>query len=99
VRKLFAQLELPYQSIDLDSVAFQENNRGGKIRAVLRSRLGTNNIPQLFVGGEHFGGATDFFDAWRENRVQEKLKELGVVYKEQEGLDPYSLLPSWLHKR
>jgi cysteine synthase A len=99
VRKLFAQLELPYQSIDLDSVAFQEDNRGGKIRAVLRSRLGTNNIPQLFVGGEHFGGATDFFDAWQENRVQEKLKDLGVVYKEQEGLDPYSLLPSWLHKR
>ena len=33
VRKLFGQLGVNYRSIDLDSVEYQENDRGGKIRA------------------------------------------------------------------
>jgi cysteine synthase A len=33
VRKMFAHYGIPYRSIDLDSVAYQQGNRGGKIRA------------------------------------------------------------------
>ncbi len=99
VRKMFAELGLSYQSIDLDSVDYQKDDWGGKIRAVLRARLGTPNIPQLFIGGESFGGATDLFDAWKEDRVQARLTELGVAYEDKDGIDPYTLLPNWLHKR
>src|SRR5690606_32767998 len=62
VRKLFGKLGVDYKSVDLDSVAYQEGDRGGKIRAVLAARLGVNTIPRIFVGGEHIGGCTELFD-------------------------------------
>ena len=37
VRKLFAKLGIAYESVDLDSVAFQQRDIGVKIRAVLKA--------------------------------------------------------------
>jgi cysteine synthase A len=100
VRKLFDRLDIPYRAVDLDSVAYQENNRGGEIRKVLNSRLGSNTIPQIFIGGEHIGGATDFYAAWNEQRIQPMLEQHGVVYEDPgPDFDANSLLPKWLHKR
>lgn len=100
VRKLFARLEIPYRAIDLDSVAYQENNRGGEIRKVLRSRLGTNNIPQIFIGGTHVGGSTDLFEGWNEERIQPLLEKAGVSFKDPGAdFDANSFLPGWLQKR
>ena len=100
VRKLFARLEIPYQAFDLDSVAYQENNRGGKIRSVLLDKLGTPTIPQLFIGGEHIGGATDLFDALKDGRLEQALSKQGITMAEVEpGFEPESMLPGWLHKR
>jgi cysteine synthase A len=99
VRKLFAQLGIEYRSIDLDSVAYQEGDRGGKIRAVLREQTGSPTIPQIFIGGRHIGGCTDTFDAFKSGALQALLREAGVEFKECAGLDPYSLLPQWLHPR
>lgn len=48
VRKLFAKLDIPYRAIDLDSVKYQENNRGSNIRAVLLDQLGSPTIPQIY---------------------------------------------------
>jgi cysteine synthase A len=53
VRKLFSRLGVEYQSVDLDSVAYQADNRGGKIRAVLEDRIGSPTIPQIYIGGDH----------------------------------------------
>jgi glutaredoxin len=53
VRKLFKALDVPYHSIDLDSVAYQQDNWGGEIRVALRERVQAPTIPQIFVGGEH----------------------------------------------
>ena len=57
------ELGIEYRSIDLDSVAYQADDRGGKIRAVLAERTGAPTIPQIFIGGEHVGGCTELFDA------------------------------------
>ena len=38
VRKLFAQLGIAYRSVDLDSVEYQADDLGGRIRAVLADR-------------------------------------------------------------
>src|SRR5690606_16985843 len=73
VRKLFARLGIAYTSVDLDSVAYQAGDRGGKIRAVLAARTGARTIPQIFIGGTHLGGATDLFDAWRSGKARELL--------------------------
>jgi cysteine synthase A len=99
VRKMFTQYEIPFRSVDLDSVAYQENNRGGEIRAALKEVTGLSTIPQIFVGGQHVGGATELFDAWKSGQLQKMLEENSVPYKRQVGVDPYSFLPGWLQPR
>jgi cysteine synthase A len=99
VRKFFKALDLPYRSIDLDSVAYQKDNWGGDIRAALRERAGAPTIPQIFVGGKHLGGCTDTFDAFKQGRLQALLDANGIAYRHREGFDPYTLLPKWLHPR
>jgi len=99
IRKLFAEMEVPFRAIDLDSVEYQQGDRGGQIRAVLNARLGTNTIPQIFIGGEHIGGATDTFDACKSGELKQKLSAAGVESKDFGDRDPYELLPNWLHKR
>jgi cysteine synthase A len=99
VRKLLARLCIAYRSIDLDSVEYQADDRGGKIRAVLAARTGSKTIPQIFIGTEHIGGCTDLFDAWRDGSMQRRLIENGVDYDAGVDIDPYSLLPKWLQPR
>jgi cysteine synthase A len=99
VRKMFARAKIPYRSVDLDSVEFQEGNRGGMIRAALKERTGWVTIPLIFIGGEFLGGATDAFDSFKEGKLQEKLKGAGVEYDESFAGDPYQFLPGWLHPR
>jgi cysteine synthase A len=99
VRKLFTRLGITYRSVDLDSVALQRDDLGVKIRAALKSRVGSPTIPQIFVGGQHVGGCTDLFDAMRAGTLQQRLDAAGVAYDRSVELDPYSLLPKWVHPR
>ena len=99
IRKLFGELGIPYRAVDLDSVEYQEDDWGGQIRAVLNAKLGSNTIPQIFIGGEHIGGATDTFEAFKSGELQKLLAEVGIEPGDLDGKDPYELLPNWLHKR
>ena len=99
VRKLFARLGIAYQSVDLDSVAFQGGDLGVKIRAVLKDRIGSPTIPQVYVGGKHVGGCSELFDAMADGSLHEMLDAAGVEYDRSVDLDPYSLLPKWVHPR
>jgi cysteine synthase A len=99
VRKLFTRLGIAYRSIDVDSVEYQKEDLGGRIRAVLADRTGAKTLPQVFIGGKHIGGATDLFDGWRNGNIQTLLEEGGVSYDREVKLDPYSLLPKWLQPR
>ncbi len=99
VRKLMAEYEIPYRAIDLDSVAYQEDDKGGNIRAAILERTGLKTIPQIYVGGEHIGGATEFFDALKDGSMRELLEQNNVAWKKSADQDPYSFLPGWLHSR
>jgi cysteine synthase A len=99
VRKLFAQLGIAYRSVDLDSVAYQKDDLGGKIRAVLAARTGAKTIPQIFIDGDHIGGCTELFDAWRAGTIQPRLAQRGIAYDKAVTIDPYTLLPTWLQPR
>ncbi|HTU65644.1 MAG TPA: cysteine synthase A [Steroidobacteraceae bacterium] len=99
VHKMFKQLGIPYRCIDVDSPAYESDDVGGKIRAVIADRTGAKTLPQIFVGGELIGGCTEVFDAWRAGALQKRLDANGVGYLGEDGLDPYSLLPKWLHPR
>lgn len=99
VRKLFKALNVPFESVDLDSVAYQENNRGGEIRQVLSHRLGVPTIPQIFIGGRHIGGGMDLFDIYEDGSLLAALTELGIDYDQSMKINPSDLLPQWLHPR
>lgn len=99
VRKMFGKFDIPFRSVDLDSADYQQDNWGGQIRNVLKVRLGSPTIPQIFVGGEHIGGATETFDAFNEGKLQKMLADRGVSFKPTDGVNAYSFLPDWLHPR
>jgi cysteine synthase A len=99
VRKLFAKLGIAYESVDLDSVAFQRQDIGVRIRAVLRERLGSPTIPQVFIGGQHIGGCTELFDALQDGSIEALLTRAGIACDADIDVDPYSLLPKWVHPR
>jgi cysteine synthase A len=99
LRKLFARLGIRYRSVDLDSPALQADDLGVRVRPVLKALTGAPTIPQVFVGGRPTGGCTEVFDAFKSGRLQALLAESGVEFAACEGLDPYALLPAWLHPR
>jgi len=99
VRRLMAECGIPYRSIDLDSVAYQKDNRGGDIRVALHQKIGSPTIPQIFVGGEYIGGCTETFDAFNEGRLQKLLEANGIAFDRGKNADAYSFLPKWLHPR
>ena len=99
VRKVLAQRRIPYAAADLDSVAYQANDRGGRMREVLRRRTGSQTLPQIFIGGRFVGGCTEVFDSIRSGDLLQLLEQHGVSHDASVKADPYSMLPRWLHPR
>jgi cysteine synthase A len=99
VRKMFAEYEIPYRAVDLDSVAYQQDNKGGNIRKVIEQRTGLKTIPQIYLGGKHVGGASETFDAIKDGSFQTMLEQNNVAWNKDVSTDPYSFLPGWLHSR
>ena len=99
VRKLFAELGITFRAIELDAVEFQRDNLGSDIRAALLARVGSPTIPQIFVGGEYIGGATETFDAYNSGDLQRLMVDKGIPFDDSRNLDAYSFLPKWLQPR
>jgi cysteine synthase A len=99
VRKLFGKLGIDYRSVDIDSAAYQENDWGGQVRAALIDKTGMPTIPQVFVGGKFIGGCSETFDAFKAGTLQQDFADAGVATADVGKLDPYDLLPKWLHPR
>ncbi|HLF30354.1 MAG TPA: glutaredoxin [Xanthomonadales bacterium] len=91
-QKFFAALELEHRKIDLGSEEFQSTGWGRKLRQVLRERTGSPTVPQIFIAGEHVGGASDFFDGYKTGSIPEQLSQAGLVFKHDPGLDPHRFL-------
>ena len=56
-------------------------------------------IPQIYIGGTLVGGCTELFDAMRDGRMRKLLDGAGVEHDRGADIDPYDLLPKWLHPR
>ncbi len=98
-RKLFSQLEIDYLSVDLDSVEYQKDERGSKIRTELLRRTGQPTIPQVFIGSEWIGGCSELFEAWESGELASNLKAKGIDYHKGSEINPGTLLPGWLQPR
>ena len=99
VRELFTRLGVAFESVDIDAARFQLQDLGVMIRAVLRERTGSPTIPQIYIGGRHLGGCMDLFDAVLADRLEPLLEAAGVAFDRGVQLDPYTLLPKWVHPR
>jgi len=99
VRKVLKAYGIDYRSVDLDSVEYINNDRGGKIRSALRDHTRCNTFPQIFIKGEFIGGCTELFDACKDGSLMRKLTSHQIPYDNQINIDPYSFLPGWLHPR
>ncbi|WP_218190341.1 glutaredoxin domain-containing protein [Pseudomonas sp. CC6-YY-74] len=98
-RKLFNALGVAYRSVDLDSVEYQQDDLGGRLRVALRRKSGMLSIPQIFVGGELVGGCNELFGAYADGRLATLLRAQGVELAEVPAIDPTTLAPAWLHPR
>lgn len=99
VRNMFGEYDIDYRSIDLDCVDYQADDWGGQIRAALKERVQSPTIPQIFVGGEYIGGATETFDAFNDGTLKTLLAKTGFELNAAPGVNAYSFLPNWLHPR
>ncbi|MEH6608511.1 MAG: glutaredoxin domain-containing protein [Halioglobus sp.] len=99
VRKLFKEMGIDYHSVDLDSVALQPEDMGGKIRKVLLSDIGVPTIPQIYIGETHIGGATELFEAYENGSLQKLLQATGASYDTHARPDLTKLMPQWLQPR
>ena len=99
LRKLFDALGVSYRSIDIDSVAYQEDDRGVKIRQALSERVGAATIPQVFIGGEHVGGCTDVIEAFESGALLDRFRRDDIACDKEVSVEARGLLPQWLHPR
>ena len=99
VRRVFAEYGIAYTSVDLDSSAYQQDDRGSKIFEVLKRRTGSITLPQIFIGGDFEGGCTDVFDSLKSGQLHSRLRKHGVLFDAAVKTDPYELLPRWLLPR
>ncbi|MEM8801754.1 MAG: cysteine synthase A [Pseudomonadota bacterium] len=98
VRKMFEEAGISYTAIELDSVAYQKDNHGARLRSALLEICGTHTIPQVFVGGQHIGGATETFDAYNTGALATML-DAQQISMTAVADNAYSYLPKWLHPR
>ena len=99
VRNLMTEAGIEFRSIDLDAADFQKDNWGTDVRNALREHTGAPTIPQVFLGGQHLGGATETFDAFNDGRLANMLEKIEVPFDPAMTRDAYSFLPGWLHPR
>ncbi len=99
VRKVFARYGIPYTSIDLDSVAYQNGDRGINIFEVIKRRSGSVSLPQIYIGGDFAGGCSEVFDGLKSGKLNTHLRKHGITVDLSVKSNPYELLPGWLHPR
>ncbi|MEM7707142.1 MAG: cysteine synthase A [Pseudomonadota bacterium] len=99
VRTLFDALGVPFRAISLDSVEYQEEDLGVRVREALKQRVGAPTIPQVFVAGQLLGGCTDVIEAYESGALHRQLDAAGISYDRDATPDARSLLPKWVHPR
>jgi cysteine synthase A len=99
LRKLFDALGVKYKSVDIDSVEYQDDERGVKIRKALAERVGSPTMPQVFISGEYVGGSTDVIEEFQNGTLAERFARDEIDFDRSVELDAWSLLPQWLHPR
>lgn len=98
-RKLLDRLEIPYHTVNLDGRDYADKEWASDVRRALGIRARAPTIPQIFIDGEHIGGATELFDAHNDGSLEPKLRQCGLSPSDPQIENAYTLLPDWLQQR
>ena len=98
VRRLFANSGIPLKSVDVDSAAFRKDDRGGDVLRALFDQTGMRTVPQVFVGGELIGGATEVLTASGNGSLSDRLRGLADPIRMGPVSDPMGYLPNWVRR-
>lgn len=99
VRKLFARLEIPFVSVDLDDPDFRAAHDVPKIRSALQEITGAATIPQIFIGGEWIGGSMEVLESAESGQLQRLLQQRSIPFNHVGKVSRYDLLPNWVRKQ
>ncbi len=99
VRKLFKNLSIEFHAVDIDSFSYRTGELGDKLKATLVAHTGCNTLPQVFINGTFIGSCTEIFDAVNSRKLFTQLKAANVSFNSVVDIDPYALLPGWMHTR
>ncbi len=81
---------IPFRTIDLDGRDCRADRKGQKLRWTLRQMVGFATLPQVFLNGCQFGGATETLAAFEAGEVADS--RAARVAK-----SAMSYLPKWVH--
>ncbi|MEM6482020.1 MAG: pyridoxal-phosphate dependent enzyme [Pseudomonadota bacterium] len=95
VRRLFEDAHIPFRSIDVDSSTYRKNDWGGDVLRALFDYTKLRTVPQIFMGGDLVGGATDVLLEARSRALTDRLAELPTPIRSKPVHDPLGYLPSW----
>ncbi len=98
-RRLLEAMGVAYRSVDLDSVAYQPDDWGGRIRRALQARTSMVTIPQIFISGELIGGASELIAAAETGELQARLRGMPSAAAVRSVANPRSFLPGWLQTK
>ena len=94
--KLLDALKVPYEVINIDAFELAKDNLGNQYRASLCDLTDCNTFPQMFVGGQFFGGAADACIKWKNGELQSLFKASGIEWSDEYQGDPFEFLPRWM---
>jgi cysteine synthase A len=98
-RKLFARMQIPFVSVDLDDPDFRTAHDVQKIRSALQEITGAATIPQIFIGGEWIGGSMEVLEAAESGELQRLLGQSSIPFNHQGQVSRYDFLPNWVQKQ
>mmetsp|Transcript_21712 Transcript_21712/g.29839 ORF Transcript_21712/g.29839 Transcript_21712/m.29839 type:complete len:129 (-) Transcript_21712:41-427(-) len=75
-KNAFEKAGIPYTLVELDHV-----KRGPEIQAALTKLTGQRTVPNVFIGKQHIGGASDTLEGLASGKLGPLLKEAGVERK------------------
>ncbi|KAG0726322.1 Glutaredoxin-C6 [Chionoecetes opilio] len=58
VKDLFNELNVPFEALELDLI-----DNGSELQSALLAKSGQRTVPNVYISGEHVGGASDTFSA------------------------------------
>lgn len=96
-RILFRRLDIAVHCVDLDSAAYQPCQLGDKMLAALKAHTECSSLPQVFIHGEFIGNSLEVFDMVNNQSLLRLLDKHQIPFNRVINIDPYTLLPGWMH--